>query len=351
MDASHLGLDTGTFAGVVDKGTIDAVLSGGLEPAKRICTEVMRVLEPGGKFLVVSNLPGDRLLADLLRMCGPGSCCDPPLFVSGKGVDDPCVYAYIVRKTLSASAEATTLSDDSGNPVLSTRALPKPGRGLSPAKEQHGAQPQDQNNSSADTAVATAISEVRYEVLNEGEEDGDAPRDIPMPCSVAHPETSSPVHALPRCTHLHPKDVVPDARKPDSSPKESSTNAMKANHPISKIREDILDMSRVLKESQDGIFESKVTTAEHFVGSKSLPWGAQESLEIEGVDANYELDLGKKIRKLDLSVKIAATHLKVSLRPAPGAEFESVVDRELHEKVNVGESTWSIQDKTVVSVK
>ncbi|CAM9589057.1 unnamed protein product [Scytosiphon promiscuus] len=104
MDATRLdNLDSGTFGGVVDKGTIDAVLSEGLEPARRICREAMRVLEPGGRFLVISNTPGEKLLETLLDMCGPGSTVvDSPLAVpvSARGpADSLCVYAYIVHKS------------------------------------------------------------------------------------------------------------------------------------------------------------------------------------------------------------------------------------------------------------
>ncbi|CAN0347936.1 unnamed protein product, partial [Hapterophycus canaliculatus] len=104
MDAGRLdNLDAGTFGGVVDKGTLDAVLSGSLELARRICREAMRVLEPGGRFLVISNTPGEKLLETLLDMCGPGSTCgDSPLAVpvSGGGpAEGPRVYAYIVRKS------------------------------------------------------------------------------------------------------------------------------------------------------------------------------------------------------------------------------------------------------------
>lgn len=104
MDARKLdNLGSETFGGVVDKGTIDAVLSGGLEPARRICQEAMRILEPGGRFLVISNTPGEKLLETLLDMCGPGSTVDDwPLVVpvsEGGSAEGPCVHAYIVRKS------------------------------------------------------------------------------------------------------------------------------------------------------------------------------------------------------------------------------------------------------------
>lgn len=98
MDAGRLDdLGAETFGGIVDKGTIDAVLSGGLEPARLICREAMRVLEPGGTFLVISNTPAEKLLGPLVSMCGPGSTGDsPPIAVPVAG--GACVYAHMIRK-------------------------------------------------------------------------------------------------------------------------------------------------------------------------------------------------------------------------------------------------------------
>lgn len=59
MDASKMDFAPGTFAAAVDKGTLDAVLSGGadsLPVATAILGEVNRVLQPGGRFLLVSSI-------------------------------------------------------------------------------------------------------------------------------------------------------------------------------------------------------------------------------------------------------------------------------------------------------
>ena len=102
MDAGRLdALSAETFAGVVDKGTIDAVLSGGLEPARRICREAMRVLEPGGTFLVISNTPAEKLRDPLVVMCGPGSTAGSPS-ITVPAAGDACVYAHLIRKTNSS---------------------------------------------------------------------------------------------------------------------------------------------------------------------------------------------------------------------------------------------------------
>lgn len=97
MDACNLGLNSDTFAGVVDKGTLDATITGGGNTARRICREVMRVLKPGGVFLVISNAPAGILLDALLDMCGREASCDTPLPVP-MGKSTHVVYAYTVVK-------------------------------------------------------------------------------------------------------------------------------------------------------------------------------------------------------------------------------------------------------------
>ena len=98
MDAGRLdALGDETFGGVVDKGTLDAVLSGAVEPARRICREAMRVLEPGGTFLVISNTPAHKLRGPLVGMCGPRStAASPSIAVPAAG--GACVYAHFIRK-------------------------------------------------------------------------------------------------------------------------------------------------------------------------------------------------------------------------------------------------------------
>ncbi|CAN0100710.1 unnamed protein product, partial [Discosporangium mesarthrocarpum] len=57
MDATSLDAQSGTFTGAVDKGTLDAMISGGGGKPGRaaaMCAEVLRVLCPGGHFAVIS---------------------------------------------------------------------------------------------------------------------------------------------------------------------------------------------------------------------------------------------------------------------------------------------------------
>ena len=59
MDATNMHFEDGFFSCALDKGTIDAVMSGkmGLQTAKKILLEVYRVLSSKGVFVVVSSIP------------------------------------------------------------------------------------------------------------------------------------------------------------------------------------------------------------------------------------------------------------------------------------------------------
>lgn len=97
MDACELRFESGRFSGVVDKGALDAVIGGGGDAARRMCSEAMRVLKTGGKFLVISNAPTGILREALVDVCGPDATCDAPLPVPiGNNTD--VVYAYTVAK-------------------------------------------------------------------------------------------------------------------------------------------------------------------------------------------------------------------------------------------------------------
>lgn len=55
MDARKLELADQSFAGVIDRGTLDAIELESILDVRQACSEVARVLEPGGVFLVVSG--------------------------------------------------------------------------------------------------------------------------------------------------------------------------------------------------------------------------------------------------------------------------------------------------------
>ena len=59
MDATNMHFEDNFFSCALDKGTIDAVMSGkmGLQTAKNILLEVYRVLSSKGVFVVVSSIP------------------------------------------------------------------------------------------------------------------------------------------------------------------------------------------------------------------------------------------------------------------------------------------------------
>lgn len=67
MDATRLTFPAGRFGGVVDKGTLDAILCGdeSTANARRLCEHVARVLRPGGVYVVVSYGPPENRLGYL----------------------------------------------------------------------------------------------------------------------------------------------------------------------------------------------------------------------------------------------------------------------------------------------
>ena len=83
----------------------------------------------------------------------------------------------------------------------------------------------------------------------------------------------------------------------------------------------------------------------------SLPWGAREKFDEDFEFASYDLIFGSEIRTSEVAVDIAATWLKIRLRRRADTDEKVVLDRELHGKADPAESTWSIQDKTVLSVR
>ena len=82
-----------------------------------------------------------------------------------------------------------------------------------------------------------------------------------------------------------------------------------------------------------------------------LPWGTMEKFDEDAEFANYELIFGSELRTSEVAVEITATWLKIRLSRRVDNGEEVVVDRELHSRADPSESTWSIQDKTVLSVR
>ena len=82
-----------------------------------------------------------------------------------------------------------------------------------------------------------------------------------------------------------------------------------------------------------------------------LPWGTMEKFDEDAEFANYELIFGSELRTSEVAVEITATWLKIRLSRRVDNGEEVVVDRELHSRADPSEATWSIQDKTVLSVR
>jgi len=56
MDARNMSFQDSTFDAVVDKGTLDAMMCGknNLSNCSKLCTEVSRILKPGGIFILIT---------------------------------------------------------------------------------------------------------------------------------------------------------------------------------------------------------------------------------------------------------------------------------------------------------
>lgn len=366
MDAGHLGdLGTGTFGGVVDKGTIDAVLSGGsLDLARPICQEAMRVLEPGGAFLVVSNTPGEKLLDTLLSMCGPGSACDSPLAVPTVGGAGPSVYAYIVRKKSPGNGK--------GGGVTYTRG------------QAHSAQQPEELNESDDAASveAHAAEGARRATVGDAAPRSDSHvSDLELPVewptlsgvdggfdgrsggggamgglSSSHlglerSRPESKILGLLRQGLDSHKGVMESLQKLEDLKNSREVANLEGAAPRPKLeatggdgRGDARDYDRRVQKALNT--NRSMAPAEQ---QPSLPWGARESFSEDASYATYELKFDTELSPSRLSVEIGATHVKACYRHKPD-DLEVLLDRELCDKVT-SESTWCIEDKTVLSFK
>jgi SAM-dependent methyltransferase len=54
-DATSLPFEDGSFGRVIDKGTFDAVLTGGFKMARSMASEVRRVLQGDGVYVLISH--------------------------------------------------------------------------------------------------------------------------------------------------------------------------------------------------------------------------------------------------------------------------------------------------------
>lgn len=417
MDAGHLGdLGAGTFGGVVDKGTIDAVLSGGLEPARRICQEAMRVVEPGGTFLVISNMRGEELLETLLSMCGPGSACDSPLAVPVVGGPGPCVYAYIVRKSRGKGGGVAYARGQANSP----RPLEKPSESGAAAVEDRsadgagratvgGAAPRSDSHVSSELEPPV---ERRTLSAVDGGFDGrprggvmgglsasdrghgrtlsdSQPEEVEL-CkrrALGASDRKEADSALECIEKLRRKSRMADveaftaeyqrlrAAALTRSPPPGAGSGAGSPPPRMTLREaerraDLKSIHAIVdaqaRMSGDGLnaepppvaarngrppeqpqqqAPQPVLPEQH----RSLPWGSQESFTEDQTCATYELKFDTELSPSKLSVEIGTTHLKACYRRQPG-DSEVLLDRELYDKVTA-ESTWCIEDKTVLSFK
>lgn len=385
MDATRLAFDAGTFGGVVDKGTLDATLTGGKETARRICAEAMRVLEPGGKFLVISCSGGEVLLSPLLDMCGPESRCDWPLAVSSS----PDVYAYVVRKGSSCVAEA---SNDSQawpgllSPRSRSRAAEAPSQMVGPgdaprevalgkadwsgAEPAATASPEMACFGTSARARAPSASEAARRSLGEGNSAASSSWRAPYAGETVYGDTdehSTTFKARLRHREASAEEGHHGGDKTKCHPSSVGGGAMSLPQHTSAENGDIRGEGMRPCErlpGQQQLYENvaklraKVERANQEAGAieregkcaLSLPWGVAELDHNEDeLYVNFDLDLATDIRKSELSVEIKATRVRV--RRGPSDAREMLLDRELAGKVDVTESTWFIQDKTVLSVR
>ncbi|CAN0546243.1 unnamed protein product, partial [Ectocarpus sp. 12 AP-2014] len=345
MDACELSqCDGETFGGVVDKGTIDAVLSGGLERARRICQEVMRVLEPGGKFFVISNTPGEKLLAPLLAMCGPASTAEQPLAVpvqgwkGGSDGTDDRVYAYTVLKRGGSGAASPRQVKNHGGNGGAAGAVEE---GPTSATDRGGGRRAP--SSASDTGVVPSPEERRQE----------------KPSSEGLGELdellSREVEGLGTIDDILAKEVKSLAQLEDLLARDKCLGKIRdllseKRAPAPKKLESGDERFSSLLERTAATWPPEATPLPEATGppKPALPWGSRESFWEDSASATYELKLDKDVSPSTLPVSMDATRVKACYRPPPGeGDPEVLLDREFHGYVT-GESTWCIEDKRVL---
>lgn len=419
MDAAHLTFDASTFSGVIDKGMLDALLTAGIKKAQPICAEAMRVLEPGGKFVVVSSC-GEKVYQDrLLSMCGPGSACGSPLPAPVSDLGLPSVFIYVVCKppaprTEAVVAAAAAAPANAGQTPSPPRLPPWPrGEGVGTVFElgQRGAHPgkvgggdSGDRSISKDGVVARSVDGSPVSPFaNGGPRPGsplpveEPPAPGPLGTDLAARDGCAVPASRPEAAR-HPSDGggPDDARGGDvgrrregplqaRSPSAAAATAVSLESPA--------DPTEYLRAEGIKAFKDLHTTQEELnaflkglkpsskdaavpppppappepippppaqVPSRSgdgggplssLPWGSREKFDEDFEFANYDLIFGSEIRTSEVAVEIAATRLKIRLNRRADTGEEVVLDRELHGRADPSESTWSIQDKTVLSVR
>lgn len=424
MDATHLTFDASTFSGVVDKGTVDAMLTAGIKKAQPICAEAMRVLEPGGKFVVVSS-SGEKVYQDnLLSMCGPGSACGSPLPAAVSDLGLPSAFIYVVCKPLASRAEAVVAAAaapaDAGQTPSPPRVPPWPrGEGVGTAFElgQRGAHPgkvsggdSGDRSISKDGVVARSVDGSPVSPFaNGGPRPGsplpveEPPAPVPLGTDLAARDGCAGPAARPEAARHPSNGGGPDdarggdvgrrregplqARSPSAaaaavSPESSADSLERLRMEWVKA---IKDLGTKQEQAHDFLKKFKLSSKDAAVPPpppaplepipsappalpvppaqvpsrwgdgggplSSLPWGSREKFDEDIEFANYDLIFGSEIRTSEVAVEIAATRLKIRLRRRADTGEEVVLDRELHNRADPSESAWSIQDKTVLSVR
>ncbi|CAM9690567.1 unnamed protein product [Sphacelaria rigidula] len=329
MDACNLGLTSDTFAGVVDKGTLDATITRGGNTARRICKEAMRVLKPGGVFLVISNAPAGILLDALVDMCGREASCDTPLPVP-MGKSTHVVYAYTVVKdgggngcagdaAMTAMAAVEDDDDDEDRPSRASAPTPAPAR-KEKEREKSGDRPdhirslilQAQEVDREKAAAAVAAARVKnFEDTLKAYEDHSGREAKELSGLIETKQGQDAARGGP--TAPVPTAVV------------AAADPAAATVPSCKIQAN--------RDSTD-----------------SLPWGVNISqYEEDSTFSTVSIDTGAELKASHLSIEFAPTRLKVVKGP-PGGDRPTLLDLELTGRIIVADSIWSIEDKTVLTL-
>lgn len=353
MDPCCLSLEAETFGGVIDKGTIDAGLSGpekGLKRVQRICDEAMRVLKPGGKLLVLAK--SSEMINCLLDMCGQGSACDATLAVDRNGgIHGARAYAHIIRKANSSNGKLLTKQSyhEASEPEEDVQVLDSGGKGIVDCRtvlteEAAGrlAERGFKTGSSADIEAtedgAKAAATCRREMENHFPSNGDM--------------ESGALERQP----------VED----DGNPLQDTSTNRDTGHGFEKERLPVGDpASALLKASpfdQGGSCDmpcslesnGQVREMKASIGGEvaaSLPWGVRDDFSEDKLNAYYELTATSRLAASELSVEFAPTRLKVShSSPGPAGRKSIWVDRELRGAIITAESTWCVEDGSVLSI-
>lgn len=291
---SGLPLESGTFAGVILGGGFDTEMESPAGTMRSICSEAMRVLRPGGLFLVVSTSAPPLLSSRLLDMCASGDAC-ARAYVAGVGEtvgDGGQVYAYSIVKDAGTrepgmSSEACPV-DDRAVSMPSSRDAPT--RALPPEQE----------------------------------------KTEPTPCTLDCNPGDGGGHRSPEETALEGDGNAPaDAgRRPERTRRELHSQGVEA--------------SRAAGEAKE--------REEVAQGSARLPWGTADLLcSVDDMYVNVELKMDTQLKKSDFSVDIGARRVRVRHGPPHGRQ--TVLDWDLEHKIDVDESTWSIVDRTSLSLR